>query len=66
MVDLDTNQARMTAALSALENKIQALTAKVSDLEGELTRLREAGEGALKDLDQALAQIDELGSNSHG
>ncbi|MGB0718064.1 MAG: hypothetical protein ACPGO7_01910 [Alphaproteobacteria bacterium] len=66
MVDLDTNQARMIAALSALENKIQVLTAKVSDLEGELTRVREAGEGALKDLDQALAQIDELGSNSHG
>ena len=78
MSDLETNQARLVAALETLEAKIKALksgdatgaanlelTAKVSSLEAQIEILKEAGSETMKDLDMALAQLADLGV-SHG
>ena len=78
MSNLEANQARLMAALETLEFKIQALksgdateaanaelTAKITSLEAQVETLKEAGSEAIKDLDIALAQLEDLGV-SHG
>ncbi len=73
MADIDTNQARLWAALKALELRIgvlasgdgaistenQALIAKIEALEAEVARLREVSAQALEEIEGILGQLDE-------
>ena len=78
MSDLESNQARLMAALKTLETKVQVLKsgdtvqvanadlrAQVTALEGQVEILKDAGTEAMKDLDLALTQLADLGV-SHG
>ncbi len=72
MADIDTNQARLGAALKALELRIsvmasgdqaigaenQNLIAKIETLEAEIARLRQVGTQALEEIDVVLDHLD--------
>ena len=79
MANLEENQARMLAALQALEAKIstakssdplraenQGLKAHIVQLESQIAALNTAGQETMKDLDLALGQIAALKGASHG
>ena len=79
MADLETNQARMLSALTALEERIAALKSgdsthvenaalktRVEELDKQVRTLASASEEALKDIDLALAQLHDLQGGAHG
>lgn len=79
MADLEQNQARVLAALEALEAKVAALKSgnplaeentalktQLAQLESKALALKVAGEEAVKDLEMALGDLAALKEAAHG